>query len=71
MMTFMFSSCVRGYLVYKDVWNPSVGETVNCECEGRNPEDPYEDRNPEAGIVNAKAGIRKIPTQLLCGRMAL
>ena len=41
MMTFMLSSCVRGYHVYRDIWNPSVGETVNCEREGRNPEDSY------------------------------
>ena len=23
------------------MWNPCVGETVGCECEGRNAEDPY------------------------------
>ena len=41
MMTFTLSSCVCNYHVYRDVWNPSVGETLNYECEGRNPEDPY------------------------------
>ena len=39
--TFSLISCVRGYHVYKDMWKPPVGETVNCEREGRNPEDPY------------------------------
>ena len=41
MIMFTLSSCVRGYHVYRDAWNPSVGETVNCEREGRNVEDPY------------------------------
>ena len=42
MITFtLISSCVRGYHVYRDAQNPSVGKTVNCECEGRNVEDPY------------------------------
>ena len=36
MIMFTLSSCVRGYLVYRDVWNPSVGETVNCELEHMN-----------------------------------
>ena len=40
-ITFTLTSCVRGYHVYKDIWNPPVGETVDCEREDRNPEDPY------------------------------
>ena len=36
--TFTLISCVQGYHVYKD---PVVGETLNCECEDRNPQDPY------------------------------
>ena len=39
--SFTFTSCVRGYHVYKDIWNPTVGETLNCECEARNAQDPY------------------------------
>ena len=41
MKTFTLNSCIRGYHIYKDVWMPSVRETVNCEHEGWNPEDPY------------------------------
>ena len=39
--SFTFTSCVRGYHVYKDIWNPTVGETLNCEREARNAQDPY------------------------------
>ena len=61
MMTFTFSSCVRGYHVYKDVWNPSVGETVNCECEGRNPEDPYAVALRKDGII-----VGHVPRTISC-----
>lgn len=36
-----FTSCVRGYHVYKTIWNPSVGDDFNCEREEGNTEDPY------------------------------
>jgi len=39
--TFTLSSCIRGYHVYKDVWDPSLDESVRCEREDRNPQDPY------------------------------
>ena len=39
---FTLISCVRGYHVYKDIWDPVVGETLNCEREDRNPQDPYD-----------------------------
>ena len=29
---FTLSSCVRGYHIYRDAWNPSVGETVNVKA---------------------------------------
>ena len=42
-MTTMFTliSCIQWYHVYKDIWDPVVGKTLNCECEDRNPQDPY------------------------------
>jgi len=39
--TLTLVGCIRGYYVYKDVWDPSLGETVCCEREDRNPQDPY------------------------------
>ena len=32
-VTFTLISCVRGYLVYKDIWNLIVSETLNYERE--------------------------------------
>ena len=40
-VTFTLVSCIRGYHVYKDVWVTSLGESVCCECEDINPQDPY------------------------------
>ena len=40
-VTFTLISCVRGYYVYKDIWDPVVGEMLNCEHKDRNPQDPY------------------------------
>ena len=34
-------SCVRGFHVYKDVWNPSLQETLSCSREPGNVHDPY------------------------------
>jgi len=44
-VTFTLVRCIHRYHVYKDVWDPSLGESVRCECEDlgedRNPQDPY------------------------------
>ena len=36
-----FSSCIRGYHVYDDIWIPSTGEKVDCYREERNVLDRY------------------------------
>ena len=41
MEQFSLSSCVRGYHIYKAIWNPSIGDNFNCEREEGNSEDPY------------------------------
>ena len=38
---FVFESMVRGYHVYKDVWDANIGETLPCEVESGNTSDPY------------------------------
>ena len=38
---FFVDSVVRAFHVYKDVWNPVVGETLICEKEFGNLHDPY------------------------------
>ena len=41
MATHEVNSCVRGFHVYSDIWTPFVGETLVCEQESGNPNDPY------------------------------
>ena len=38
---FIFESMVRGYHVYKHVWDANIGETLSCEVESGNASDPY------------------------------
>ena len=35
------SSCVRGHHVYKDVWDPMIGEKLDCRRESGNVQDRY------------------------------
>jgi len=39
--TFILVSCICGCHMYKDIWDPSLGESARCECEDRDPQDPY------------------------------
>ena len=50
-MEFQLTSCVRGYHVYKDVWNPSIGEEFHCKREEGNSEDPYAVAVYNGGVV--------------------
>ena len=34
-------SCVRGYHVFKDIWNPAIGDTLLAKPEFGNSHDPY------------------------------
>ena len=38
---FIFESMVRGYHVYKHVWDANIGETLPCEVESGNASDPH------------------------------
>ena len=38
---FSIDSAVRGFHVYKDLWNPEIGEVLLCEQEFGNLHDPY------------------------------
>ncbi len=38
---FAFESCMRGYHVYKDIWEASVGEELPCQRENGNHADPF------------------------------
>ena len=39
--TFTLVSCIRRYHMYKDIWDPGLGESVSCKREDRNPQNPY------------------------------
>ena len=38
-LTFILDSCVRGYHMYKDLWNTTLGETLTCIRERGNRND--------------------------------
>jgi len=40
-VTFTLVSCICEYHVYKDIWDPSLGESICCERKDSNPQDPY------------------------------
>ena len=41
MATFTLESCVRGYHVYREKWNPIIGEVLWCTEEPGNHKDSY------------------------------
>ena len=41
MEIFQMESCVRGYHIYKDLWETVVGEELECQRERDNPSDIY------------------------------
>ena len=38
---FEYESCIRGYHIYKEIWNSTVGEHLICERETLNPTNRY------------------------------
>ena len=45
------ASCVRGHHLYKGIWNPVVGEVLQCEREPRNAADRYAVAVTKGGVV--------------------
>ena len=41
MPSFEIAAVVRGYHVYKDIWDPSIGEELVCARDPTNPRDPF------------------------------
>ena len=44
-------STVRGYHVYKHIWNATVGQCLHCQQEVGNPHDPYAVAVLETGVT--------------------
>ena len=43
--------CIRGYHVYKDIWDAAVGEELLCEREPLNAQDRYAVAVKRGGII--------------------
>ena len=44
-------SCIRGNHIYKEIWDPTIGEVVQCEREPRNSVDQYSVAITKRGVV--------------------
>ena len=40
-MSYQCDSCIRGYHIYRAIWNPTAEETLDCMQESSNPRDRY------------------------------
>ena len=59
MERFAFESCVRGYHVYKDIWEASAGEELPCQRENGNHADPF-----AVAIVQSGVTVGHIPRKI-------
>ena len=41
MNSFSVEAMIRGYHVYRDIWDASIGEVLRCQREASNPTDRY------------------------------
>ena len=57
--TLAINSAVRGFHVYKNEWNPVLGETLLCEQEFGNIHDPY-----AVAVVRDKTIIGHVPRKI-------
>ena len=46
-----FDSCVRGYHVYQEEWDPVLGEILPCTCELGNTHDIFAVKVTKAGVT--------------------
>ena len=47
----MLELCVRGYHLYKNIWEAAIGEELQCERETRNTKDRYAVAVKKDGMV--------------------
>ena len=59
METLQVESCVRGHHIYKTIWNPTVGEELNCMRETTNSEDPY-----AVAVMRNSAVVDHVPRKM-------
>ena len=51
MKSFSTDSCVRGYHVYNDIWEASVGEELSCQCEDGKSADHFAVAIKRSGVI--------------------
>ena len=61
MDTFQMFSCVRGYHIYKELWEAVVGEKLGCQQERDNPSDTY-----AVAIKKGEKVVGHLPQRLSC-----
>ena len=49
--SFQLPSCIRGYHVYKDLWNPLLRDQLHCQRERSNDKDRYAIAVVDDGVV--------------------
>ena len=60
-VTFIFDSCIRGYHVYKDLWNATPGKGLTCIRERGNRNDVFAVAVQSDGNI-----VGYIPRQISC-----
>ena len=63
METFEVDSCIRGYHVFKSIWNPTTGKELNCVQERTNTEDPY-----AVAVIRRSAVVGHVPRKMSATR---
>ena len=70
--TLAISSCVRGYHVYKNIWNPSVRDKLECRREPTNVQDcyavavVYKCRTDVDDDLNNDTTVKHLPQKISC-----
>ena len=59
METFEVDSCIQGYHVFGNIWNPTTGEELNCVQERTNTEDPY-----AVAVIRRSAVVGHVPRKM-------
>ena len=54
--SYAVQTVVRGYHVYKDIWNAATGQILPCQCERGNVHDPY-----AVGVVERGVTVGHVP----------
>ena len=57
--SYKVETVVHGYHVYMGIWDAGIGETLECEQEGKNIHDPY-----AVAVVKGGNIVRHVPCEI-------